>query len=90
MSDGVLSRSCAEVTLSLDEVDEDEDRFPPVPLVSGRGHKMVEVRTRLTRELRALMGEDQDGADGNERTERGLTLRHDLRGKARSVPERHG
>ena len=54
MSDGFLSRSCADVTPSLDEVDEDEDRFPPVPLVSGRGHKMVEVRTRLTRELRAL------------------------------------
>jgi len=36
------------------------------------------------------MGEDQDEADGDERTERGLTLRHDLRGKARSMPERSG
>ena len=54
MSDGFPSRSCADATLSRDEVDEGEDHFPAVGLVSGRGHKTVEVQTRLTRELRAL------------------------------------
>ena len=54
MSDGFLSRSCADVILSLDEVDEDEDRSPPLRLASGRGYKTVEVPTRLTREPRAL------------------------------------
>ena len=34
------------------------------------------------------MGKDQDEADGDERTERGSTLCHDLRGNAQSMPER--
>ena len=54
MSDGFPLRSCSDATLSRDEVDEDEDRSLPVPLVSGRGHKTVEVRTRLPQEPRAL------------------------------------
>ena len=54
MSDGFPSRSCADAILSRGEVDEDEDRFPPVRLVSGRGHKTVEAQTRLSREPRAL------------------------------------
>ena len=33
------------------------------------------------------MGEDQDEADGYEYTERALTLCHDARGNAHSVPE---
>ena len=54
MSDGFPSRSCAGAFLSRDEVDEDEGRFLPVHLASGRGHKTVEARTRSTKELRAL------------------------------------
>jgi hypothetical protein len=54
MSDGSPSRSCADAILSHGEVDEDEDRFPSVRLVSGRSHKTVEVRTRLPQEPRAL------------------------------------
>ena len=54
MSDGFPSRSCADAILSHGEVGEDEDRSPPVRLVSGRGHKTGEVRTRSPRETRAL------------------------------------
>ena len=54
MSDGFPSRSCGDATLSRDDVDEDEDRSLPVSLVFCRGHRMGEVRSRLTRELRAL------------------------------------
>ena len=54
MSDGFPSRSCAGVILSRGEVDEDEDRFPPVRLVFGRGHKTVAVQTRLCREPTGL------------------------------------
>ena len=54
MSDGFPSLFCADAILSRDEVDEDEDRSLPVPLVSGRGHKTAEVRTRLPRESRDL------------------------------------
>jgi hypothetical protein len=54
VSDGFLSRSCGDVTLSLDEVDEDEDRFLSVGPASGRDRKNREARTRLIQELRAL------------------------------------
>ena len=46
--------SCEDGVLSHGEVGEDEDRSLPVPLVSGRGHKTGEVRTRLPPELWAL------------------------------------
>ena len=54
MSDGFPSRSCADAFLSRDEVDEDEGRFLPVRLASGRDRKNREARTRLIQELRAL------------------------------------
>ena len=54
MSDGFPSLSCADAILSRGEVDEDADRFPASPLVFGRGHKTVEVLTRLTQEPRAV------------------------------------
>ena len=54
MSDGFPSRSCADAMLSLDDVDEDEGRFLPVRLASGRDRKNREARTRLIQELRAL------------------------------------
>ena len=54
MSDGLPSRSCADAMLSLDDVDEDEGRFLPVRLASGRDRKNREARTRLIQELRAL------------------------------------
>ena len=54
MSDGFLSRSCADAMLSRDDVDEDEGRFLPVRLASGRDRKNREARTRLIQELRAL------------------------------------
>ena len=54
MSDGFPSRSYVDAILSRDEVDEDEDRSLPVSLISGRGHKMFEVLTRLSQELRVL------------------------------------
>ena len=54
MSDGFPSRSCADAFLSRDEVDEDEGRFLPVRLASGRDRKNREARTRLIREPRAL------------------------------------
>jgi len=37
-----------------------------------------------------LMGEDKDAADSDECTERGLTLCHDPRGNAHSMPEQSG
>ena len=40
--------------LSRDDVDEDEGRFLPVRLASGRDRKNREARTRLIQELRAL------------------------------------
>src|SRR4029077_18582714 len=46
--------SCEDGGLSHGEVGEGEDRSLPVPLVSGRGHKTGEVRTRLPPELWAL------------------------------------
>ena len=70
-----------------------EDRSPPVRLVSGRGRKNREVRTRLTQEPRALwtmmragqsivvpdlMGKDQDDADDYERSEHGLAVCHEV------------
>jgi hypothetical protein len=54
MSDGFPSRSCADAILSHGEVDEDEDRSPPVRLVFCRGHRTGEVQTRLTQESRVL------------------------------------
>ena len=54
MSDGFPSSSCADAILSHGEADEDEDRSLPVRLVSGRGHKTDEGRTRWSRETRAL------------------------------------
>ena len=54
MSDGLPSRSCADAMLSLDDVDEDEGRFLPVRLASGRDRKNREARTQLIQELRAL------------------------------------
>ena len=54
MSDGFPSRSCADAILSRGEVDEDEGRFLPVRLASGRDRKNREARTRLIQELRAL------------------------------------
>lgn len=54
MSDGFPSRSCEDAFLSRDEVDEDEGRFLPVGLASGRDRKNREARTRLIQELRAL------------------------------------
>ena len=54
MSDGFPSRSCVDAILSRDEVDEDEGRFLPVRLASGRDRKNREARTRLIQELRAL------------------------------------
>ena len=54
MSDGSPSHSCADVILSRDEGDEDEDRSLPVSLVFCRGHRMGEVRSRLTQKSRAL------------------------------------
>ena len=54
MSDGFPSHSCADAILSHGEVDEDEDRPPPVRLVSGRGRRTGEVRTRCVRGSRAL------------------------------------
>ena len=54
MSDGFPSRSCVDAILSRDEVDEDEGRFLPVRLASGRDRKSREVQTRLSREPRAL------------------------------------
>jgi hypothetical protein len=54
MSDGFPSRSCADAIFSHGEVDEDEDRSPPVRLVSCRGHRTGEVRTQLPQEPRAL------------------------------------
>ncbi len=54
MSDGFPSVACAGAILSHGEVDEGEDRSPPVRLVFGRGRRTDEVRTRLTREPRAL------------------------------------
>ena len=49
MSDGLPSRSCADVTLSRDDVAEGEDRSLPVSLISGRDRKSREVLTQLTR-----------------------------------------
>jgi hypothetical protein len=54
MSDGFPSLSCVGAILSRDEVDEDAGRFPVSHLVSCRGHKTVEVRTRLPPESRVL------------------------------------
>ena len=54
MSDGFPSRSCADAILSRGEVDEDEGRFLPVRLASGRDRKNREAQTRLIQELRAL------------------------------------
>jgi hypothetical protein len=54
MSDGFPSRSCVDAILSHGEVGADADRFPASVLVFGRGHKTVEVRTRLTQKPRAL------------------------------------
>jgi len=54
MSDGFPSRSCAGAILSRDEVDEVADRFSASFLVSGKGRRTGEVRTRLTHEPRAL------------------------------------
>ena len=54
MSDGLPSRSCADAMISLDDVDEDEGRFLPVRLASGRDRKNREARTQLIQELRAL------------------------------------
>ena len=54
MSDGFPSPSCVDATLFRDEVDEDADRSLPVSLVFCRGHRMGEVRSRLTQKSRAL------------------------------------
>ena len=54
MNDGFPSRSYAGAIPSRDGVDEDEARSLRVPLVSGRGHKTAEVRTRLLRGLVVL------------------------------------
>ena len=54
MSHGFPWRSCADAILSHGEVVEVAGRFLISPLVSGRGHKMCEFRTRLPREPRAL------------------------------------
>jgi hypothetical protein len=54
MSDGFPSRSCADVILSHGEVEATRCHSLPVYLVFCRGHKMDEVRTRLTQEPRAL------------------------------------
>jgi len=54
MSDGFPSRSCADVILSHGEVVEDAGRFPASVLVSCRGHRMCEARTRCDWESRAL------------------------------------
>ena len=54
MSDGFPSRSCVDAILSHGEVGADADRFPASVLVFGRGRRMGEVQTRLTREPRTL------------------------------------
>ena len=54
MSDGFPSRSCVDAILSHGEVGADADRFPPVRLVSGRGRRTGEFRTRCARGSRAL------------------------------------
>jgi hypothetical protein len=54
VSDGFPSHCCADVILSRDEGDEDEDRSLPVSLASGRDRKNHEVRTQLARESVAL------------------------------------
>ena len=54
MSDGFPLGFCSDATLSLGEVDEDEDHSLPVYLVSGRGRKMCEFRIRCVLGLRVL------------------------------------
>lgn len=54
MSDGFPSRSCADAILSHGEVVEAAGRSLVSLLVSGRGHKKGEVRTRLSRYPMAL------------------------------------
>ena len=54
MSDGFPSHSCAAAILSDGEAVEAAGRFLIFPLVSGRGRKTVEVRTRLSKEPMAL------------------------------------
>jgi hypothetical protein len=54
MSDGFPSRSCAAAILSHGEVVEAAGHSLTSLLVSGRGHKTGEVRTRCDRELKAL------------------------------------
>jgi len=54
MSDGFPSLSCADVILSHGEVVEVGGRFPAFVLVSCKGRRTGEVRTRLTQEPRAL------------------------------------
>jgi len=54
MSDGFLSRSCADAILSHGGVVEAAGHSLASLLASGRGHKMCEFLTRSPRELRAL------------------------------------
>jgi len=54
MSDGFPSRASAGAILFHGEVDADADCFPASVLVSGRGRRTGEVRTRQSRESKAL------------------------------------
>lgn len=54
MSDGFPSGSCADAILSHGEVVEVGGRFPASVLVSCRGRRTVEVRTRCAQESRVL------------------------------------